>query len=135
MRPRAALAPGSRAHARACARPGSRAPPPWFRFVGGPNTRKDFHLEAGSEFFFQMRGNMQLPTVQRGAPKLVEIREGFCYLLPSRVPHSPQRPEADALGLVIERERQPHELDGLRWYTDDACRCLLYTSPSPRDRG
>jgi len=32
-------------------------------FVGGPNTREDFHIEEGSEFFFQMRGNMFLPTV------------------------------------------------------------------------
>ena len=32
-------------------------------FVGGPNTREDFHLEQGSEFFFQIQGNMRLPTV------------------------------------------------------------------------
>ena len=53
-------------------------------FVGGPNTRKDFHIEAGSEFFFQLKGNMSLPTVQRGKPKVVEIKEGCVYLLPSR---------------------------------------------------
>lgn len=62
-------------------------------FVGGPNTRTDFHLDLGSEFFFQFSGNMELPTVQRGVRKLVKIREGDVFLLPSRIPHSPQRPE------------------------------------------
>ena len=32
-------------------------------FVGGPNRREDFHLEEGSEFFFQLRGDMELPTL------------------------------------------------------------------------
>jgi len=40
------------------------------------------------------------------------------FLLPSRVPHSPQRPEDGSFGLVIERERTEDEVDGLRWYTD-----------------
>ena len=42
-------------------------------FVGGPNTRTDFHIEHGSEFFFQMRGNIELPTIQRGKRKVVKI--------------------------------------------------------------
>ena len=62
-------------------------------FVGGPNRREDFHLEEGSEFFFQLRGDMELPTLQAGRRELVRIREGEVYLLPSRIPHSPQRPE------------------------------------------
>jgi hypothetical protein len=45
-------------------------------FVGGPNTRTDFHLDESSEFFFQMRGNMQLPTIQRGKRVHVDIKEG-----------------------------------------------------------
>jgi 3-hydroxyanthranilate 3,4-dioxygenase len=88
-------------------------------FVGGPNEREDFHLEAGSEFFYQLRGNMQLPTVQAGERTVVTIREGEVYLLPSRIPHSPQRPERGSIGLVIERQRYEHEPpDGLRFYTD-----------------
>ena len=86
-------------------------------FVGGPNRREDFHLEEGSEFFYQLRGSMELPTVQAGRRTLVTIREGDVYLLPSRIPHSPQR-KVGTFGLVIERKREPQELDGLRWYTD-----------------
>lgn len=86
--------------------------------VGGPNTRKDFHLEEGSEFFFQLRGNMELPTVQRGKRKLVKIDQGQVFCLPSRIPHSPQRPMEGSLGLVIERRRENCELDGLIYYTD-----------------
>eukprot|EP00928_Gymnodinium_smaydae_P040658 TRINITY_DN27556_c0_g3_i1.p1 TRINITY_DN27556_c0_g3~~TRINITY_DN27556_c0_g3_i1.p1 ORF type:complete len:343 (-),score=74.06 TRINITY_DN27556_c0_g3_i1:18-1001(-) len=97
-------------------------------FVGGPNTRTDFHLDEGSEFFYQIRGNMELPTIQRGKRKLVKVREGQVYCLPSRVPHSPQRPEADALGLVVERRRDAAtERDGLRWYVDfEKCEEVLY---------
>ena len=40
--------------------------------------------------------------------------------------HSPQR-SADSFGIVIERERAAHELDGLRWYTDFArCETVLW---------
>jgi len=38
-------------------------------------------------------------------------------LLPSRVKHSPRR-LADSLGLVIERQRRPGELDSLSWFVD-----------------
>eukprot|EP00040_Diaphanoeca_grandis_P019273 m.101715 g.101715 ORF g.101715 m.101715 type:complete len:316 (-) comp27344_c2_seq4:56-1003(-) len=96
-------------------------------FVGGPNTRTDFHLDLGSEFFFQMKGNMELPTIQAGKRKLVRVREGDVFLLPSRIPHSPQRPETGSFGLVIERTRNAGELDGLRWYTDfDTCDTVLW---------
>ena len=54
--------------------------------VGGPNTRTDFHLEAGAEFFWQIQGDMELPIVERGRPRLVRIREGEVFLLPPRVP-------------------------------------------------
>ena len=44
----------------------------------------------------------------------------------ARAQHSPQR-TADSFGIVVERERAPHELDGLRWYTDfEACETVLW---------
>ena len=51
-------------------------------FVGGPNTRTDFHIEAGAEFFWQLEGDMELPIVQRGVRRLVRIREREFFLLP-----------------------------------------------------
>jgi 3-hydroxyanthranilate 3,4-dioxygenase len=47
----------------------------------------------------------------------VVVREGEMYLLPSHVRHSPQRPEG-CIGLVIERYRQPGEVDALEWYDE-----------------
>ena len=33
--------------------------------VGGPNSRKDFHVDPGEEFFFQLEGDMLLRTVEK----------------------------------------------------------------------
>jgi len=33
-------------------------------FVGGPNTRSDFHINEGSEFFWMYRGRMELPIIE-----------------------------------------------------------------------
>lgn len=70
---------------------------------------------------------MELVTIQKGKRKLIKIKEGYVYLLPSRVPHSPQRPEAGSFGLVVEREREDWEMDGLRWYKNfETCDEVLY---------
>ncbi|HUN24849.1 MAG TPA: 3-hydroxyanthranilate 3,4-dioxygenase [Steroidobacteraceae bacterium] len=92
--------------------------------VGGPNSRRDFHVDPGEEFFYQVEGDMLLRTVQGGHRVDVPIREGDIFLLPARVPHSPQR-FPDTVGLVIERDRRPGELDGLQWYCE-RCGHLLY---------
>ena len=55
-------------------------------FVGGPNTRTDFHLDHSSEFFYQLEGHMELPIIERGQRKLVRIDEGHVFLLPGRIP-------------------------------------------------
>lgn len=96
-------------------------------FVGGPNERTDFHIEQGSEFFYMLKGSMKLPTIQKDKLVVVKIEEGEVFLLPPRVPHSPQRPETDSLGLVIERKRAFNELECLRWYVDFyKCKEILY---------
>jgi 3-hydroxyanthranilate 3,4-dioxygenase len=92
--------------------------------VGGPNTRKDYHIDEGEEFFYQLEGNMILRIMDDGKPKDITINEGDIFLLPPRVPHSPQRFE-NTIGLVIERKRQYGELDGFQWYCDE-CNTLLY---------
>ncbi|MEE8527859.1 MAG: 3-hydroxyanthranilate 3,4-dioxygenase [Gammaproteobacteria bacterium] len=92
--------------------------------VGGPNSRKDYHYDPGEEFFYQIEGDMLLKTQQNGKVVDVPIREGEIFLLPSNIPHSPQR-FADTVGLVIERKRRPEENDGLMWYCDE-CNTKLY---------
>lgn len=87
-------------------------------FVGGPNQRSDYHIEEGEEFFYMLKGDMELKVMEQGRPKTIVIREGEAFLLSARIPHSPQR-FANTMGLVIERERAPKELDGLRYYTAD----------------
>lgn len=92
--------------------------------VGGPNRRKDYHVDEGPEFFYQLEGEMLLKTIQGGKVVDIPIKAGEIYLLPPRVPHSPQR-FANSVGLVIERKRLPNEKDGLQWYCDH-CTNLLY---------
>ena len=92
--------------------------------VGGPNSRKDYHVDEGEEFFYQLEGEMLLKTMQDAKPHDIPIREGEIFLLPPRVPHSPQRFE-NSIGLVIERKRRPGEQDGLQWYCE-SCHELLY---------
>jgi 3-hydroxyanthranilate 3,4-dioxygenase len=83
--------------------------------IGGPNIREDYHIEEGEEVFLMLRGDMVLDVIEHGKKRSIPIREGEMLLLPSRVPHSPQRP-AGTVGLVIERDRLATEEDGLRWY-------------------
>ena len=45
----------------------------------------------------------------------IVIKEGELFLLPGRIPHSPQR-TAGTMGLVIERERLHSERDCLRYF-------------------
>uniref|UniRef100_A0A8C9T3K8 3-hydroxyanthranilate 3,4-dioxygenase n=1 Tax=Scleropages formosus TaxID=113540 RepID=A0A8C9T3K8_SCLFO len=93
-------------------------------FVGGPNTRRDYHIEEGEELFYQLRGDMVLKVVENGKHKDVHIREGEMFLLPARIPHSPQR-QANTVGLVVERRRLPSELDCLRYYVDNTTDVLF----------
>jgi 3-hydroxyanthranilate 3,4-dioxygenase len=92
--------------------------------VGGPNQRKDFHVDPAEEFFYQLEGQMTLRVAESGHIVDVPIDAGDILLLPPHKPHSPQR-QAQSVGLVIERRRRPGELDGLQWYCEN-CSRLLY---------
>ena len=85
--------------------------------VGGPNARKDYHINEGEEFFYQIEGDIVLRIIENGTPRDVEIKQGDIFLLPSRIPHSPQRP-ASTVGLVIERQRKEGELDHCCWFCE-----------------
>ncbi|XP_076038700.1 3-hydroxyanthranilate 3,4-dioxygenase-like [Oratosquilla oratoria] len=93
-------------------------------YVGGPNIRKDFHLEEGEEFFYMVKGDMNLITLEGGKFKDVIIKEGEVFLLPGKIPHSPQRFD-NTVGLVIERERMKTELDCLRYFVGDTTETLF----------
>ena len=76
--------------------------------------RRVAHPPPSQEIFFQLSGAMTVEAMERGARKPVPIPEGHIFCLPGRIPHSPQR-LAGTVGLVIERDRLPGEIDGLRW--------------------
>ena len=92
--------------------------------VGGPNSRKDYHVDVEEEFFYQVEGDMLLKIIKDGKPKDIHIKQGEIFLLPANIPHSPQRFK-DTVGLVVEKTRKPSELDGFQWYCDN-CFSLLY---------
>jgi 3-hydroxyanthranilate 3,4-dioxygenase len=92
--------------------------------VGGPNQRTDYHLDEGPEWFYQLEGEMVLRIQEDEKVRDIPIKAGEIFLLPPRTPHSPQRMPG-SVGLVIERKRLPHELDGLMWFCEQ-CNGKLY---------
>ncbi|MGY0619639.1 3-hydroxyanthranilate 3,4-dioxygenase [Lysobacter sp. A378] len=97
--------------------------------VGGPNVRSDYHFDEGPEWFYQIEGEMILRIQEAGADGVcavrdIPIRAGEIFLLPPRVPHSPQR-MSGSIGLVVERKRLAHEDDGLMWFCE-RCNHKLY---------
>ncbi len=92
--------------------------------VGGPNVRTDYHYNETEEFFYMVEGNMVLRIQENGKAVDIPIREGEIFLLPGKVPHSPQR-EAGSIGIVIERIRESRHTDGLQWYCG-SCNTQLY---------
>jgi 3-hydroxyanthranilate 3,4-dioxygenase len=92
--------------------------------VGGPNARKDFHYNESEELFLQIEGDITLRIIEDGKIVPLSIREGEMFLLPPKVPHSPQRP-ANTVGLVIERYRKENEKDGFLWFCEQ-CDHKLY---------
>lgn len=95
--------------------------------VGGPNSRKDYHLNQTPEFFYQVEGNIILKVIEEGVAKDVHINEGEVFYLPPNIPHSPQR-GPNTIGLVIEQKRPEGMDDGLAWFCE-ACHNELYREP------
>lgn len=74
------------------------------------NQRNDFHVEEGEEFFYMQKvrlpryhhlrfflsrlshrkGNMNLRVMEKGKPRDIIIKQGEVFVLPRKIPHSPQ---------------------------------------------
>ena len=92
--------------------------------VGGPNSRKDFHYNESEELFYQIEGDVVVRILEDDKISDIEIKQGEMFLLPGKVPHSPQR-GANTVGLVIEKVRQGEEIDGFLWFCEN-CDNKLY---------
>ena len=106
--------------------------------LAGPITRADYHDDPFEEFFFQLKGNMVLKTIQDGKHEDIPVNEGGVFLMPAHLPHSPQRPEPGSIGLVVERARPAGVLDGWEWYCPDCAtrvhRCELHINDLATER-
>jgi 3-hydroxyanthranilate 3,4-dioxygenase len=86
--------------------------------IGGPNARRDFHIDPADEFFYQLEGEMVLEYMDAGGTRRrPTIRAGDVFMLPAGTPHSPQRP-AGSIGLVVERVRGPEEPESYAWFCE-----------------
>jgi len=93
--------------------------------IGGPNARRDFHVDPSDEFFYQLEGDMVLEYIDgAGKRQRAPIRQGEVLLLTANTPHSPQR-AAHSVGLVVERVRGAEESEAYAWYCE-RCDAKLY---------
>lgn len=93
--------------------------------VGGPNQRTDFHVDPYEEWFYQVKGTMHVNVMTEQGVVKVDIKEGETWLLPRNLPHSPQRPDAGSIGIVIERIREEGTLEKFQWYCE-GCGSLVH---------
>lgn len=86
--------------------------------LGGPNKRRDFHVDPSEEVFYQLKGDCYVEIINdQGKREVITVREGEMFHLPANVPHSPHR-VADTIGIVIERNRKEGELESFVWFCD-----------------
>jgi 3-hydroxyanthranilate 3,4-dioxygenase len=91
----------------------------------GPNTRLDFHIEPGEEFFYQIHGGIELHLKSEDQPRqVVRIGEGEIFLCPGGLAHSPRRGEG-TWGLVIERKRKQDENEEFAWFCEQCDQKVL----------
>jgi len=95
--------------------------------VGGPNARKDYHINQTEELFFQLQGDINMRVQEDGKAVDISIKEGEMFLLPANTPHCPVRPD-NTVGLVIECKRASVTYeDGLVWFCEK-CNNKLHES-------
>ena len=98
--------------------------------VGGPNARKDYHINKGEEIFYQLEGTIQVGLQKPdGSFYTAALGPGDMMLVPGDTPHRPMRP-VGTVGLVLERYRSEEEQDGFVWFCEN-CRHELYRTYIP----
>jgi len=98
--------------------------------VGGPNARKDYHINLGEELFYQLEGTIEVGLkALDGTFSSVSLSPGDMMLVPACQPHQPRRP-AGTVGLVLERYRLPSELDSFVWFCEN-CQAQLHKADIP----
>lgn len=86
--------------------------------LGGPNKRRDFHVDPSDEFFYQLKGDCYVEIINNEKKReVITIKEGDVFMLPAMVPHSPHR-VADSIGIVFERKRDEGELEDFVWFCE-----------------
>ena len=92
--------------------------------IGGPNARNDFHQVNSEEFFYQIKGDIIVKTIEGGRVIDHHVREGEVFFIPPNVAHSPRR-GPDTLGLVVERTRPAGETEHQMFFCPQ-CENLVY---------
>ena len=102
--------------------------------IGGPNSRTDYHVNPSEELFFQVQGDIVVKVIDNGEFRDLPIKEGEMFLLPARVPHSPQR-GPNTIGVVVEFPKLRDEEHYLRWFCK-GCKSLVHQEMfQPQDLG
>ena len=69
--------------------------------VGGPNTRKDYHLNDTDEFFYILEGTFTMRLLFDDGPQDVVAPAGTAFVVPKGIWHKPGAPDgAKALYLT-----------------------------------
>jgi 3-hydroxyanthranilate 3,4-dioxygenase len=93
--------------------------------VGGPNARRDFHVDPSDEFFYQLKGDIVLEIIGGDGKRLRQvIREGEVLLLPANTP-TPLSARQTRWGWSSNELRGAGEPEGYAWYCE-RCDAKLY---------
>jgi 3-hydroxyanthranilate 3,4-dioxygenase len=90
----------------------------------GPNPRDDYHVNPGSEVYYQLKGDIVVVYFDaEGKRQEQPVKEGEVWLLEAGAPHQPYRPKG-TVGLVVEHAPGPNEVSKVAWYCRN-CDALL----------
>lgn len=102
--------------------------------LAGPNKRDDYHINSGSETFYQLKGDIVVGVIDDdGTRRDVTVREGEVWTCPAGLAHQPRRP-AGTYGLVVERVLRKDELNRFEWHCGQCGNLLFHEEYFGNDR-